>query len=145
MCDPFASSSRRCQLPVRSLSSDPPTARDLPLQMPKNGVVADRHAKALHQPLSRPATRPVTEKMNKLSSSIGAAAARTNNLRQPVRKCQALAFPVQTSPAAHLYPQRNGGALRRKVLKMSDISTVPAARLLATFRTDAYSRSYGRN
>jgi hypothetical protein len=114
-----------------------PPAGDLPLQMPKNGVVADRHAKAFHQPLARPATRPMTKKMKKLGGSVGSATVRTNNPRQPIRKCQTWAFPVQTSPAARLYSHRHGGALCRKVLKMSDISAVPRPRLLATFRTDA--------
>jgi hypothetical protein len=71
-----------------------PPAGDLPLQMPKNGVIADRHAKASHQPLSGPATRPMTKKMKKLGGSIGSATVRNNNPRQPIRKCPTLAFPV---------------------------------------------------
>src|SRR5579872_28994 len=40
----------------------PTAAADLPLQMPKNGVIADPDARALHQSLSRPATRTMAKK-----------------------------------------------------------------------------------
>jgi hypothetical protein len=85
------------------------------------------------------------KKMNKFSGSIRPTTVRTNNLRQAIRKCPTLAFPVQTSPAAHLHPHHHGGALRREVLKMTDIPAVPACRLFVTFRTGAYSRPYGRD
>jgi len=35
--------------------------------MPQNGVVADRHAKTLHQPFCRPTASAMAEKMNNLS------------------------------------------------------------------------------
>jgi len=90
--------------------------------MPKNGGVADRHAQTLHQPLSRSATPAMPKKVNKFSGSIRPTTVRTNNLRQAIRKCPTLAFPVQTSPAAYLHPHHHGGALRREVLKMTDIT-----------------------
>jgi hypothetical protein len=113
--------------------------------MPKNGVVADRHAKTLHQPLSRSATRAMPKKMNKFSGSIRPTTVRTNHLRQAIHKCPTLPFPVQTSPAAYLHPHHHRGALRRQVLKMTDIPAVPPCRWLAAIRTGAYSRPYGRD
>ena len=111
---------------------------DLALQMPEDGVVADRHAETLHQPLSRPPARAVADKMNKFSDSLGPTSVRTNNLRQLIRKCPTLTLAVPTSPTARLHLHHHGGALRRQVLKVSEISAVPTCRRLAAPRTGAY-------
>src|SRR5271166_7159449 len=71
---------------------------DLTLQMPQNGVVADRHAKTLHQPFCRPTASAMAEKMNNFSDSLGPA--------------------VQTSPTAHPHLHEDDGALHGQVLKM---------------------------
>jgi hypothetical protein len=48
------------------------TARgDAALQLPENGVVADRHSKPLQWALARFAANAVTEKMNKFSNPAG--------------------------------------------------------------------------
>jgi hypothetical protein len=104
---------------------------DLALQVPQDGVVADRHSETLHQPLSRPPARAVADKMNKFSDSLGPTSVRTNNLRQLIRKCTTLTLAVQTSPTARLHLHHHGGALRRQVLKVSEISAVPTCRRLA--------------
>jgi hypothetical protein len=116
---------------------------DLPFQMPQNGVLAGRHAKTLHQSFSRSAARSVSEKMNKFSDSLGSTSVRTDNFRQLIRKCLTLALPVQTSPTAHLHLHHHGGALHRQVLKMTEVSAVPACRRRAASGTGAYFRSCG--
>ena len=113
--------------------------------MPQNGVVADWHGETFHQPFGRPATSAVAEKMNKLSDSLGATSARTNNFRQLIRKCLTLALPVQTSPTTHPHLHHHGGALHRQVLKMTEVSAVPPSRWLAASGTGAYFRSHGRD
>jgi hypothetical protein len=118
---------------------------DLPFQMPKNSVVADRHAKTLHQLFSRPTTRAMAEKMNKLCDSLGATSVRTNNIRQLIRECPTFTLTVQTSPTAHLHLHHHGGALHREVLKMTEVSAVPTRRRLVASGTEAYFRSRGRD
>src|ERR1700677_1945140 len=108
---------------------------DLALQVPQDGVVADRHAETLHQPLSRPPARAVADKMNKFSDSLRPTSVRTNNLKQLIRKCPTLTLAVQTSPTARLHLHHHGGALRRQVLKVSEISAVPTCRRLPAPRT----------
>ena len=83
--------------------------------------------------------------MNKFSDSLGPTSVRTNNLRQLIRKCTTLTLAVQTSPTARLHLHHHGGALRRQVLKVSDISAVPTCRRLAAPRTGAYFRSHRRD
>src|ERR1700722_991710 len=113
---------------------------DLPFQMPQNSVVADRHAKTLHQPFSRPTTGAMAEKMNKLCDSLGPTSVRANNIRQLIRKC-----PVQTPPTAHLHLHHHGGALHGEILKMTEISAVPTCRRRAASGTGAYFRSHRRD
>ena len=83
--------------------------------------------------------------MNKFSNSLGPTSVRTNNLRQLIRKCPTLTLAVQTSPTARLHLHHHGGALRRQVLKVSEISAVPTCRRLAAPRTGAYFRSHRRD
>jgi hypothetical protein len=118
---------------------------DLTLQMPQNGIVADRHAKTLHQSFSRPPARAVADEMNKFSNSLGPTSVRTNNLRQLIRKCPTLTLAVQTSPTAHPHLHDDDGALHGQVLKMPEIPAVPTCRLLAASGTGAYFRSRGRD
>jgi hypothetical protein len=92
--------------------------------VPQNGVVADRHAKALHQPFTWPTASSVTEKMNKFSGPMGPTSVRTNNFWQLIRERLAFALPVGTSPTAHLYPHHHGRALHREVLKLPEIPAV---------------------
>ena len=97
--------------------------------MPQNGMVADRHAETFHQPFGRPTTSAVAEKMNKFCGPLGPTSARTNNLRQLIRKRPALTLSVQTSPTAHSHLHHHGGALHGEILKMdgsigcADVST----------------------
>ena len=97
---------------------------DLPLQVPQNGVVADRHAKALHQPFTWPTASSMTEKMNKFSGPMGPTSVRTNNFWQLIRERLAFALQVETSPTAHLYLHHYGRALHREVLKLPEIPAV---------------------
>jgi hypothetical protein len=116
---------------------------DLPFQMPQNGIVADWHAETFHQPFGRPATSAVAEKMNKLSDPLGPPSARTNNLRQLIRKCPTRTLSIQTWPTAHPHLHRHGDALHRQVLKMTEVSAVPTSRCLAASGTGASFRSCG--
>src|ERR1700722_3654128 len=83
--------------------------------------------------------------MNKLSDPLGPPSARTNNLRQLIRKCPTLTLSIQTSPTAHPHLHRDGDALHRQVLKMTEVSAVPTSRCLAASRTGASFRSCGRD
>jgi hypothetical protein len=83
--------------------------------------------------------------MNKFSDSLGPTSVRTNNLRQLIRKCTTLTLAVQTSPTARLHLHHHGGALRRQVLKVSEVSAVPTRRRLVASGTEAYFRSRGRD
>src|SRR5580658_1116106 len=118
---------------------------DLPFQMPQNGVVADWHAKTFHQSFGRPTTSAVAEKMNKFCDPLGPTSARTNNLRQLIRKRPTLTLSVQTSPTAHSHLHHHGGALHRQVLNMTEVSAVPTCRRRAASGTGAYFRSCGRD
>src|SRR6202041_862708 len=98
-----------------------------------------------HQPFSRPTTRAMAEKMNKLCDSLGPTSVRTNNIRQLIRKCPTFTLTVQTSPTAHLHLHHHGGALHREVLKMTEVSAVPTCRQPAASGTGAYFRSHRRD
>src|ERR1700684_639189 len=83
--------------------------------------------------------------MNKFSDSLGPTSVRTNNLRQLIRKCTTLTLAVQTSPTARLHLHHHGGALRRQVLKVSEILAVPTSRRLQGSGTAAHFRSHRRD
>src|ERR1700691_6650051 len=83
--------------------------------------------------------------MNNFSDSLGPTSVRTNNLKQLIRKCPTLTLAVQTSPTARLHLHHHGGALRRQVLKVSEVSAVPTRRRLVASGTEAYFRSRGRD
>ena len=78
--------------------------------------------------------------MNKFCGPLGPTSARTNNLRQLIRKRPALTLSVQTSPTAHSHLHHHGGALHREVLKMTEVSAVPTRRRRAASGTGDHFR-----
>lgn len=52
---------------------------DMAFQLPQNGVVADRHAKTLHQTLSWQAADATTKKVNEFSDTLGSACVTWSN------------------------------------------------------------------
>lgn len=79
---------------------------DMALQLPQNGVVADRHAKTPHQALSRQAAGAVAKKLNEFSNTPGSTRVRRSNFGQLISKCSALTISVAASPSA--YPKPHG-------------------------------------
>ena len=56
----------------------------IPLQLPQDGVVADRHAEPLHQALARTAARAVAEQADNLNDPCRPARIRSSDRRQTV-------------------------------------------------------------
>ena len=76
------------------------SARGIPLQLPQDGVVADRHAEPFHQALARTAAGTVAEQADNLHDPCRPARIRSSDHRQPVGECSSCAFPICTLPAA---------------------------------------------
>lgn len=85
--------------------------RGIPLQLPQDGVVADRHAEPLHQPLARTAAGPVTEKADNLNDPSRPARMRSSNHRQTVGERSSLTLLMRASPAAQQEFHGHGLAL----------------------------------
>lgn len=58
--------------------------RGIPLQLPEDGVVADRHAETFHQTPARTAAGAVAEQAHNLSDPSRLARIRSNDRGQPV-------------------------------------------------------------
>lgn len=74
--------------------------RGIPLQLPQDGIVADRHAEPLHQAFARTAACAVAKQANDLPDPSRPARIRSSDHRQPVGKRSSLTFPICASPAA---------------------------------------------
>lgn len=70
------------------------TDRGIPLQLPQDGVVADRHAEPLHQAFARTAASAVAKQANKLPDSSRPARIRSSDHRQPVGERLSLTFAI---------------------------------------------------
>jgi hypothetical protein len=93
-----------------------PAKGDLTLQMPEDGIVADRDAKAFHEPLSWPPARGIAEEMDELSGSTGPATVGKRKRWQAIGKSLSPAFVVQAPPPARLQFHCHPGRLGREVL-----------------------------
>jgi hypothetical protein len=82
--------------------------RGISLQLPQDGVVADRHAEPLHQALARTAARAMAEQADNLHDPRRPARIRGSNLRQSVGERLSLTFLMSTSPAAQQELHRHG-------------------------------------
>lgn len=91
--------------------------RGIPLQLPQDGVVADRHAEPLHEALARTAARTMAEQADNLRDPCRPARIRGSNRRQSVGERLSLTFLMCTSPAAQQELYRHGLALDRQILK----------------------------
>lgn len=69
------------------------------LQLPQDGIVADRHAEPLHEPLARTAAGAVAEQADNLSDPSRPTRVWISYRRQSVRERSSCAFPMCTSPA----------------------------------------------
>lgn len=68
--------------------------RGIPLQLPQDGVVADRHAEPLHQALARTAASAVAKQANNLPDPSRPARIRSSDHRQPVGERLSLTFAI---------------------------------------------------
>ncbi|TWI22265.1 hypothetical protein IQ26_06698 [Mesorhizobium tianshanense] len=106
--------------------------RGITLQLPQDGVVADRHAEPLHEALARTAARAMAEQADNLHDPCRPARIRGSNRRQSVGERLSFTFLMCASPAAQQEPHRHSLTLDRKVLKAAagppmPISASPSA------------------
>lgn len=119
--------------------------RGVPLQLPQDGVVADRHAEPLHQALARTAARAMAEQADNLHHPRRPARIRGSNLRQSVGECLSLTLLMCTSPAAQQELHRHGLALDRQILKAAIGPAMPTSASPATVGANADRRSGSGN
>lgn len=68
--------------------------RGIPLQLPQDGVVADRHAEPLHQALARTAACAVAQQADNLNNPCRPARIRSRNRRQTIGERSSLTFTM---------------------------------------------------
>ncbi|NRQ19017.1 hypothetical protein BHMPCIPO_06284 [Ensifer sesbaniae] len=93
--------------------------RGIPLQLPQDCVVADRHAEPSHQALARTAAGTMAEQTDNLRDPPCPARIRGSNRRQSVDERLALAVLMCAPPAAQPKLHRYGLALDGQILKAS--------------------------
>ncbi len=76
------------------------SARGIPLQLPQDRVVADRHAEPPHQALAGTAAGVMTEQTDNPGDPPCPARIRGGNRRQPVGECLSFTFLMGAPPAA---------------------------------------------
>ncbi|MHC2296130.1 hypothetical protein ACVJBD_000336 [Rhizobium mongolense] len=108
------------------------------LQVPKDGVVTDRHPKPPHQALSGPPACTVTEQADYFGDPRCPAGVRGGNRWGPVSERLSSARPICAAPAAQLEPHRHGTALDRQVLKIAVRPAVSTSALMSAIW--AYAR-----
>jgi hypothetical protein len=111
--------------------------RGIPLQLPQDGVVADRHAEPLHQALARTAPRAMAEQADNLRDPRRPARKWGSNLRQSVGECLSLTLLMCTSPAAQPKLHRYGLALDRQILTAAIGPAMPTSASPATIGANA--------
>ena len=109
----------------------------IPLQLPQDGVVADRHAEPLHQAFARTAARAVAEQADNLNDPRRPARVRKRDRRQTVGERSSLTFPICASPAAQQELHHHGLALDRQILEAAIGPAVPTSALPSTIGTNA--------
>ncbi len=110
--------------------------RGIPLQLPQDGVVTDRHAEPLHEALARTASC-MAEQADNLHGPCRPACIRGSNRRQSVGERLSLTFLICTSPAAQQELHRHGLALDRQILKAAIGPAMPTSASPATIEANA--------
>ncbi|MBB4226696.1 hypothetical protein GGD56_000516 [Rhizobium mongolense] len=87
--------------------------RGIPLQLPQDGVVADRHPEPLHEALARLAARVMAEKADNLHDPCRPARIRGSNRWQSVGERLSFTLLMGASPAAQQNFHRHRLALDR--------------------------------
>ncbi|MGZ2471758.1 hypothetical protein ACVI1N_000049 [Sinorhizobium medicae] len=87
--------------------------RGIPLQLPQDRVVADRHAEPSHQALAGPAAGAMAEQTDNLGDPACPARIRGSNRRQSVGERLSFTFLMRAPPAAQPKLHRYGLALDR--------------------------------
>lgn len=117
----------------------------IPLQLPQDRVVADRHAEPLHQALARAAACAMAEQTDNLADPPCPARIRGSNCRQSVGERLSFTFLIRAPPAAQSKPHRYGFALDRQILKTSVGPAMPISGPLSAIGANAERWSGSRN
>jgi hypothetical protein len=113
------------------------------LQLPQDGVVADRHSQARQQPFADPAARGMGEQSNEFADSLCFPRGRQRD-RQRFGECLSSTLLVATSPAARTNLQRGRNPLNWKLLQPSHLPTVPRSGSFSAARTRSTSLTLRR-
>ena len=112
--------------------------RGIPLQLPQDGVVADRHAEPLHQALARTAASAVAEQADNLPDpSRPARIRRSSDRRQTVGERLSLTFLMRASPAAQQELHCHRLALDRQILEAAAGPAMPTSASPSTIGANA--------
>lgn len=101
-------------------------------QLPQDGVVADRYAEPLHQPLARTAASAMAEQADNLSDPSRPTRVWISYRRKTVCERSSCAFPMCTSPAAQQELHCHGLALDWQILEAAAGPAVPTSASTST-------------
>ncbi len=113
--------------------------RGIPLQLPQDRVVADRHAEPSHQALAGPAACAMAEQTDNLGDPPCPARIRGSNRRQSVGERLSFTFLMRAPPAAQPKLHRYGFALDRQILEASVGPAMPISGPPSAIRANAES------
>ncbi len=111
--------------------------RSIPFQLPQDGVVADRHAEPLHQPLARTAASTVAEQADNLSDPSRPTRVWISYRRQSVGKRLSQTCLMRTSPAAQQEFHCHRPTLDRQILEATAGPAMPTSASPSTVGADA--------
>ncbi len=117
----------------------------IPLQLPQDGVITDRHAEPLHQTLARTAAGTVAEQADNLHDPCRSARIRNSNRRQTVGKRSSLTILMPASPAAQQKLHCHRLALDRQILEAAAGPAMPTSTSPSTVGANADRGSGSRN
>ena len=113
-----------------------PGHRILPLQLPQDRVVADRHAEPMHQVVTRATAHPVANQGHNLSHPFSSSHVGRSNLGQPVDEGPSPAFAVSTLPPVQCEVDFDNLTLNRQVLEAAVMRAVPMPASRSAIRAD---------
>lgn len=119
--------------------------RGIPLQLPQNGVVADRHAKPFHQALARTAARAMAKESYNLNNPCRPARIRGSNRRQSVCERLSWTFLMRAPPAFQPELHCHGLALSRQILEAAVGPAMPTSATPAAIGANAVPGSGSGN
>lgn len=111
--------------------------RGIPLQLPQDGVVADRHAEALHQALARTAARAMAEQADNFHDPRRPPRIRGSNRRETVGERSSLTFFMRASPAAQQELHCHWLALDWQILEVAVGPAMPPSASLSAIGANA--------